>query len=232
MVFNQLCTIEIVIVTTCLVLLFIYKSAYADPILITDDANVSEKHTCIFETNIRFLKHSGRDFSFMPSCGVANHLEVSLGVSNSVQENIRNEALSFQIKRNLKAVEPEHVGAAVSLSVNRNIQGDEASDWMLNVPVTYVLNDRLMLNTNISYKHQSHDQYILGAVSSTYFITPKTTLSVEIFNLDHQAAFYQTVVGYELIKDVLAFELALGDRFKHHQDRWFGLGLSFSPQLF
>jgi len=230
MVINQLCTIEAVLTTTCFFLLILHKSAYADPVLIADDANVSDKHACHIESSATFYKHSGRYANLSPICGLTQNLEMSLGINDTVQNNDRNHAVSVQLKRNLKPVTPNGWGAAASLTVNRNIHGSDRSAWTFNIPITYsLLNDHLSLNTNVSYKHQADNEYVLGAISSSYSFTEKATFSVEVFNQDHHSAFYQTAVGYELIKNILQVEASYADRFKHHQDRWIGLGLSYSP---
>lgn len=228
MVINQLCMIETVLITGCFLLLIIHKSAYADPVLITDDASVADLYTCHFESNINFYKHQEVNSSFSPVCGIAKNLELSFQLDDHVQNKNRHDVISGQFKRNLKAVESNSWGAAASLTISRNMYGDDHSSWKVNLPVTYLLlDDRLFLNGNISYEHQGNTQYVLAAISSNYWINVKTSLSAEIFNQDHQSVFFQTAFGYELIQDFVRVQVAYADRFDHHHDRWFGLGAEF-----
>ena len=71
------------------IILIIHKSAYADPVLITDDASVADLYTCHFESNINFYKHQEVNSSFSPVCGIAKNLELSFQLDDHLQNKNR-----------------------------------------------------------------------------------------------------------------------------------------------
>lgn len=228
MLINQLFSIEVVLAIACIFMLFFHKFAHADPLLIADDASVSEKNTCHFESALHFHQSSGHALNFSPVCGLSNNFELSLGLNQTELDH--DQAISVQLKHGLKPIQAGQLGAAVSLMLNQDLNNGGHTEWGINLPITYALfNDRVFINSNISYQDQSDHQFILGAISTSYLVTDKSSLSFEVFNQDHQSAFYQTVLGYELIKNTLTVEASYADRFRHRQDRWIGLGLSYTP---
>lgn len=211
-------------------MLFFQKIAHADPLLIADDASVSEKNSCHIESALHFHKSSGHALNFSPVCGLSKNLELSLGLNQTVLNHDRDQAISVQLKRGLKPIQSGHFGAAVSLTLDQDLRNERYTHWVVNLPVTYTsFNDRIFINSNLSYRYQPDHQFILGAVSTSYLVTDKTSLSFEIFNEDYQSAFYQTVIGYELVKNTLTVGASYANRFKHRQDHWVGLGLSYTP---
>jgi len=99
----------------------------------------------------------------------------------------------------------------------------------LNVPVSFqLLDQRLALDTNLGYQ-RADERLVRWGIASTYTLTEHVGVTVETYNQDRQAPFFQTALQYSLIPNVLTLEASFGDRLHRLKQHWFGLGLSYTP---
>jgi hypothetical protein len=123
-------------------------------------------------------------------------------------------------------------GIASSLMLSQDEQSQHSSDldWFLNLPMSFNLAPRLELDTNLGYQYApDHSRLIRWGVATHYSLNDRWALSAETYNQDRDAPFFQTAVHYRLIPNIITLEATFGDRFNAFRQRWFGLGLSYTP---
>lgn len=216
----------------CGVLLLAQKSK-ADPLLNTDDASITAAHHCQLESSYLFLKGGASSYQITPACNLGQNFEVSLGY-HATQDLDNVHGFSVQAKTVLKPMS-NHWGVATSLMLSRDEQSKQRSDldWFFNVPMSFNLIDqRLGLNTNIGYPDgPDHVGLIRWGVATNYSLSDRFAISAETYNQDRQSPFVQAAVNYSLIPNILVLEASIGERLNAFRQRWFGLGLSFTPSF-
>nr|WP_174505676.1 hypothetical protein [Acinetobacter sp. Marseille-Q1620] len=233
MVLNHFIFQEIIVFTLFLCIIVFKNNTVASPLLNTDDAGITPLNSCQIESSIRFIKHTEPEYVITPACGVYDHLEFSVGYISTVEQDIRYSTLNLQLKQVLKPVEMNDWGSATSLAIERKANDPHRFAWVLNVPYTRSLyDDRLFLNSNLAYRSDQNQHNVLFSASGSYFLHPKTLLSLELFNQDQHERYFQTVLTQELIHDVLRLETSFARSISGFRGQWFGLGLSYSPNIF
>jgi hypothetical protein len=213
--------------------LLLSQKSKADPLLNTDDASITAAQHCQLESSYTFLRGGASSYQITPACNLGQNFEVSLGY-HATQDLDNVHGFSVQAKTVIKPMD-NHWGLATSLMMSRDEQSAQHSDldWFLNVPMSFnLIDNRLGLNTNIGYQYgQEHVGVIRWGIATNYSLSDRLGLSAETYNQDRQAPFFQAAVNYSLIPNILTLEASIGDRLHAFRQRWFGLGLSFTPSF-
>lgn len=224
------CFFQLSVLLLCGIFLFAEKSR-ADPLLNTDDASIVAAHRCQLETSYTFMKSGADAYQVSPACNLGQNVEVALAYY-AVQAPEKTDGYSVQAKTMLKPMD-EHWGLASSLRFTQEKPAGQPSqqEWFLNLPASFnLIENRLGMNMNLGYQHsESQSDLVLWGVSTHYSFNERFDVTAETFNQDHQAPFIQTAAHYSLIPNTLTLEVAVGERLHAFRQRWFGLGLSFTP---
>ncbi|WP_038345506.1 hypothetical protein [Acinetobacter sp. A47] len=209
--------------------LLLTQKSKAGPLVNTDDISITNAQQCQLESTYTRNKDGSWAYQVIPACNLKDNLEISLGYHSSKDAD-QIHGFSAQAKTMLKPME-NHWGIASSLLLSRDDVTHHGGklDWFFNVPVSFeFLEQRLALDTNIGYQH-ADERLVRWGVASTYNLTDRVGVTLETYNQDRQAPFYQAALQYSLIPNVLSLEASFGDRLRAEKQHWFGLGLSFTP---
>lgn len=200
----------------------------AGPLINTDDVSIVDSQKCQLESTYIYNKDGAWSYQIVPACNLNHNLEVSLGYHSSKDQD-QIHGFSVQAKSILKPMVNDW-GVASSLQLSRDDVAQHSDlNWFLNVPVSFqLLEQRLALDTNLGYQH-AEDRLVRWGVASTYTMTEHVAVTIETYNQDRQAPFFQTAVQYSLIPNVLTLEASFGDRLHRLKQHWFGFGLSYTP---
>lgn len=206
------------------------QKSKADPLLNTDDASITAAHRCQLESAYSHSTSGTWSYQVTPACNFSENLEISVGYHASKDvDNVHG--FSAQAKTVLKPMN-QFWGIASSLMLSQDEQSQHSSDldWFLNLPMSFNLAPRLELDTNLGYQYApDHSRLIRWGVATHYSLNDRWALSAETYNQDRDAPFFQTAVHYSLIPNIITLEATFGDRFNAFRQRWFGLGLSYTP---
>ncbi|ENW80784.1 hypothetical protein F909_02072 [Acinetobacter sp. ANC 3929] len=208
-------------------LLFTQESK-AGPLINTDDVSITTAQHCQLESTYRYNKDRTWSYQVVPACNLTQNLEVSLGYHSS-KDIDQIHGFSAQAKSILKPMDNDW-GVASSLLLSRDdvLHHGGDLDWFFNVPVSFqLLDQRLALDTNVGYQH-ADERLLRWGVASTYTVSERVGLTLETYNQDRQAPFFQTAVQYSLIPNILTLEASFGDRLHRLKQHWFGLGISYT----
>ncbi|ENX57505.1 MULTISPECIES: hypothetical protein [Acinetobacter] len=208
--------------------LLLTQKSKAGPLINTDDVSITAAQQCQLESTYSYNKDGTWSYQVVPACNLNQNLEVSLGYHSSKDQD-QIHGFSVQAKSILKPMENDW-GVASSLQLSRDDVAHHGDlNWFLNVPVSFqLLDQRLALDTNLGYQ-QTDERLVRWGIASTYTLTEHVGVTVETYNQDRQAPFFQTALQYSLIPNVLTLEASFGDRLHRLKQHWFGLGLSYTP---
>ncbi|MCX5468667.1 hypothetical protein [Acinetobacter nematophilus] len=206
------------------------QKSKADPLLNTDDASITAAHRCQLESAYSHSTAGTWSYQVAPACNFAENLELSVGYHAS--KDIDNvHGFSAQAKTVLKPM-GHFWGIASSLMLSQDDQSQHFSDldWFLNLPMSFNLSPHLAVDTNLGYQYaHDHSHLIRWGIATHYSLNDRWVLNAETYNQDRDSPFFQTAAHYSLIPNILTFEATFGDRFNAFRQRWFGLGLSYTP---
>ncbi len=108
-----------------------------------------------------------------------------------------------------------------------------------NAATSYQLNPACQLvkgvefgvsHTNMGYPYsKQHADLLKWSAAVNDQLNSKMSFMLEAFNQHRKTPFFQSVVHYCIIPDLLTFEASFGQRMEAFRQRWFGFGLSFTP---
>ena len=219
-------SIQCICIWICILL---SQFAKASPLLNTDDTEITPYGHCQLESAIVPSKNVGTSYQFNPACQLVKGVESGISYTENNQDS-KNYSVYAQLKTVIKPMDSWGVASSLLVAQNKTATGDSV-DWFLNMPFAWVLADTpIHLYSNVGYQYsKQHADLLKWSAAVNYQLNSKMSFTLEAFNQDQKNPFFQSVVHYSIIPDLLTFEASFGQRMEAFRQRWFGFGLSFTP---
>lgn len=218
--------------------LWLPLSADAARPLVTDDARLTNAHSCQLESWMRAYE-GGREMWALPACNLGENFEVTLGggVYRNQDENYRTEDWIAQFKTLFKPLETNGwgMGLAVGRVWHPDIQSgpNQLGNTYFYVPVSFSLRDDdivIHVNTGMLRDRQESRVKVSMGVGSEFKLGGAFKGITEVFGDNTQSPFYQVGLRYSLVPEVFQIDGTFGQQVDgNRQSQWFSLGLRWTP---
>jgi hypothetical protein len=213
-------------------------SAYAARPLVTDDARLTNAHSCQLETWMRSYQ-SGQELWALPACNLGENFEITLGGGSyhNRDNDYRTEDWVGQFKTLFKPLERNGwgIGFAAGKVMHPDIQPgpNQLGNTYFYIPVSFSFrDDDVVVHLNAGMlrdKQQARNKLNMG-IGSEFKLTGPFKGVAEVFGDHTQAPFYQFGLRYSLIPEVLQIDGTFGQQVNGNSGtQWFSMGVRWTP---
>lgn len=203
-------------------------AAQAGRPMVVDDAGIVAAKSCQVESWIK-NNHGSTEYWAVPGCNFSGNLEVAFGGARITGAQGATSSAALQAKTLLKPLDTNGWGVALAVGNQFKPEHGIAGDLYANVPVSFSFrDDRLIVHANLGWLHEKEAArhaltWGLGAEAQ---LTPRTTLTSEVFGQHRGKPFFQLGVKHWLLVDRLQIDATYGDRFgRQGAERTISIGL-------
>jgi len=208
----------------------ISPAAYAARPMITDDARITDAHTCQLESWIKNNRDSN-EYWALPACNPGGNLELTAGGAlSSDATGSHTTALELQAKTLLKVLEPNNWGLGLSAGTVQHPQTEASGNvWYVNLPASFSFNDdRMVLHANLGWLNdqQYKRQNLTWGLGSETRLSELSWLIAETFGQNDETPFYQLGLRHWIALNRIQVDMTYGNRIgSNNYEQWFSLGL-------
>lgn len=214
----------------------ICSHAYAARPLVTDDARLTQAHSCQLESWTRAYT-SGHELWAMPACNLDENLEITLGVGSYYNQAARYQTMDWiaQIKTLFKLLSDDGWGwgLAVGRVMHPDIQPgpNQLGNTYFYIPVSIAF-DHAVLHLNIGMQHdnqQNINKSTFG-LGSEFKLGPRVLGIAELYGDQTQSPYLQMGMRYAISPDVFQMDTTIGQQMNGgHQSQWLSIGIRWTP---
>jgi hypothetical protein len=230
---------KLILTYCCLALLLcLSHSAHAARPLVTDDARLTNAHSCQLESWVRAYE-GGREMWALPACNFGENFEVTLGggVYRNQEENYRTEDWIVQFKTLFKPLETNGWGWGLAAGHVKHTDIQPGPNQLGNtyfyVPVSFSLRDDAVivhLNMGMLRDKQASELKASMGLGAEFKLGGPFKGIAEVFGDNTQNPFYQLGVRYSLVPEVFQVDGTLGQQVNgDSESRWLSIGLRWTP---
>lgn len=213
-------------------------NVYAARPLVTDDARLTNAHSCQLESWVRAYE-GGREMWALPACNLGENFEVTLGggVYRNQDEHYRTEDWIVQFKTLFKPLETNGWGwgLAVGRVMHPDIQPgpNQLGNTYFYVPVSFSMrDDDVVVHLNVGMlrdKDESRTKASMG-LGTEFKLGGAFKGIAEVFGDNTQNPFYQLGVRYSLVPEVFQIDGTIGQQVNgDRQTQWLSVGIRWTP---
>lgn len=219
-------------------LFWIPHVSYAARPLVTDDARLTNAHSCQLESWMRSYQ-GGQELWALPACNLGENFEITLGggTYHNRDDNYRTEDWVAQFKTLFKPLETNGwgVGLAVGRVMHPDIQTgpNQLGNTYFYIPVSFsIRDDDVIVHVNIGMlrdRQEDRNKLNMG-LGSEFKLTGRFKGVAEVFGDDTQNPFYQVGLRYSLVPDVFQIDGTVGQQVNgNSQTQWLSIGVRWTP---
>lgn len=213
-------------------------SAHAARPLVTDDARLTNAHSCQLESWMRSYE-GGLETWALPACNLGENFEVTFGGGRYHNEDDRYHTEDWigQIKTLFKPLETNGWGwgLAVGRVWHPDIQSgpNQLGNTYFYVPVSFSMHDDdVIVHLNMGMlrdKQESRVKANMGLGAEFKVAGPFKGIA-EVFGDNTQNPFYQLGMRYSLIPEIFQIDGTIGQQVHgNSQSQWLSIGLRWTP---
>lgn len=221
-----------------ILMLWIAQIAHAARPLVTDDARLTNAHSCQLETWMRSYQ-GGQELWALPACNLGENFEITLGggTYHNRDDNYRTEDWVAQFKTLFKPLETNGwgVGLAVGRVMHPDIQTgpNQLGNTYFYIPVSFsIRDDDVIVHVNIGMlrdRQEDRNKLNMG-LGSEFKLTRRFKGVAEVFGDDTQNPFYQVGLRYSLVPEVFQIDGTLGQQVNGNSGtEWLSIGVRWTP---
>lgn len=214
-------------------------SAHAARPLVTDDARLTNAHSCQLESWMRSYQ-GGQELWALPACNLGENFEITLGggTYRNRDDHYQTEDWVGQFKTLFKPLEPNGwgVGFAVGRVMHPDIQPgpNQLGNTYFYVPASFSwYDDAMIVHVNAGMlrdRQQARNKLNMGLGAEFQLGGPFKGVA-EVFGDHTQSPFYQVGLRYSLVPDVFQVDGTLGQQVDgNRQTQWLSIGLRWTPK--
>ena len=212
--------------------------AYAARPLVTDDARLTNAHSCQLESWTRMYQ-GGQELWAMPACNLGENLEVTLGGGSyhNRTEDYHTEDWVGQVKTLFKPLTSKSWGwgLAEGRVMHPNIQPGPNqmghSYFYLPLSLSFA-DDDVVIHINAGLLHdqqQNRNKRTLG-IGSEFQLGTRVRGIAEVFGDHTQAPDYQFGLRYAIVPELFQVDTTFGEQINGGaQSQWLSIGLRYTP---
>ncbi|WP_029146966.1 hypothetical protein [Methylophilus sp. 5] len=220
------------------ILFVITQPAYAARPLVTDDARLTNAHSCQLESWMRSYK-GGQELWALPACNLGENFEITLGGGSyrNNDDNYHTEDWVGQFKTLFKPLETNGwgIGFAAGRVMHPDIQPgpNQLGNTYFYIPVSFSLrDDDVIVHVNVGMlrdRQEDRNKVSMG-VGSEFKLGGNFKGIAEVFGDHTQSPFYQFGVRYSLVPEVFQIDGTLGQQVNgDSQTQWLSIGVRWTP---
>jgi hypothetical protein len=218
--------------------LLIAQCAYAARPLVTDDARLTNAHSCQLESWMRSYK-GGQELWVLPACNLGENFEITLGGGSyhNNDDNYHAEDWVAQFKTLFKPLETNGwgIGFAAGRVMHPDIQPgpNQLGNTYFYIPVSFSLrDDDVVVHVNVGMlrdRQEDRNKVSMG-VGSEFKLGGNFKGIAEVFGDHTQNPFYQLGVRYSLVPEVFQIDGTVGQQVNgDSQTQWLSIGVRWTP---
>ena len=221
-----------------LFLLWIPQISYAARPLVTDDARLTNAHSCQLESWMCSYE-GGQELWALPACNLGENFEVTLGGGSyhNTDDHYRTEDWVAQFKTLFKPLETNGwgIGLAVGRVMHPDIQAgpNQLGNTYFYIPVSFSLRDDDVIvhwNVGMLRDRQEDRNKVNMGLGSEFKLAGRFKGVAEVFGDHTQNPFYQFGLRYSLVPEVFQIDGTLGQQVNgNSQTQWLSIGVRWTP---
>lgn len=206
--------------------------------LVTDDARLTNAHSCQLESWMRTYE-GGREAWALPACNLGENFEVTLGggVYRNHDEDYRTEDWILQFKTLFKPLETNGWGWGLAAGHVKHTDIQPGPNQLGNtyfyVPVSFSFrDDDVIMHLNIGMLRDKQASELKASMGlGTEFKMGNAFKGIaEVFGDNSQNPFYQLGVRYSLVPEVFQIDGTVGQQVNgDSESQWLSIGLRWTP---
>lgn len=218
--------------------LWLPHHAYAARPLVTDDARLTNAHSCQLESWMRTYE-GGREAWALPACNLGENFEVTLGggVYRNHDEDYRTEDWILQLKTLFKPLETNGWGWGLAAGHVKHTDIQPGPNQLGNtyfyVPVSFSFRDDdviVHLNMGMLRDKQASELKASMGLGTEFKMGNAFKGIAEVFGDNSQNPFYQLGVRYSLVPEVFQIDGTVGQQVNgDSESQWLSIGLRWTP---
>lgn len=219
-------------------LFWLPQISYAARPLVTDDARLTNAHSCQLESWMRSYQ-GGQELWALPACNLGENFEITLGggTYHNRDDHYHTEDWIAQFKTLFKPLETNGwgVGFAVGRVMHPDIQAgpNQLGNTYFYIPVSFSMkDDDVIVHVNMGMlrdRQEDRDKVNMG-VGSEFKLGGNFKGVAEVFGDHTQNPFYQVGLRYSLVPEVFQIDGTVGQQVNgNSQTQWLSIGVRWTP---
>lgn len=219
-------------------LLWLPQISYAARPLVTDDARLTNAHSCQLESWMRSYQ-GGQELWALPACNLGENFEITLGggTYHNRNDNYHTEDWIAQFKTLFKPLETNGwgVGFAVGRVMHPDIQAgpNQLGNTYFYIPVSFSMKgDDVIVHVNMGMlrdRQEDRNKVNMG-VGSEFKLGGNFKGVAEVFGDHTQNPFYQVGLRYSVVPEVFQIDGTVGQQVNgNSQTQWLSIGVRWTP---
>jgi hypothetical protein len=215
----------------------VWSDVYAGRPMATDDASLIESKACQLEIWTQ-RNQDGDEYWAVPACNVSGNLELALG---GARLDAPGDARTVGVAQGKTLFKPLQTnGWGVGLVFGDRFRAGHLNGELYSfVPISFSFRgDRLLLHTNLGWRHQDEDRRdgkrhrMTWGIGSEGQVAQHTFVSAETFGENQGNPQYQVGIRQWLAPNRVQLDATYGNRFGRHDQHWFSIGLKLVTKPF
>ena len=204
-------------------------AAWAGRPFFTDDASLTESHTCQLETWAQFSK-SSREWRALPACNPFGNFELTAGLAELRADGAsRTQSYVLQGKTLMRPLETDSWGVGLAFGIVR-ADHDRGDNDYAYVPLSVSLGgDTLIVHVNLGWRRDRTDDAnrTIWGVGAEYALAGRIAAFGEIFGDDVTNPTVHVGFSFGLIPDRLNLDVTYGRNAESESDsNFYSVGIN------